>query len=216
MRHRKTRNFSLASNSSVLLYRVSSAFETPMPSGRTHDRITFWCLPAIAAITGWLTHSPALIVIVSLSFLVGGLMLGPDLDIHSVQYRRWGPLRWIWLPYRKALRHRSRLSHGPIIGTALRVIYLSAWIALFAFLTIEALNALWNAQLTWQNLRSPFRALMGYYLVEWLAVLIGLELGALSHSISDFLGSHVFHRRGYAQNRSTQNRSTQKRRKKHR
>jgi uncharacterized metal-binding protein len=182
-----------------------------MPSGRTHDRITVWCLPAIAAITAGLTRSPALTTIVSLSFLVGGLMLGPDLDIRSIQYRRWGPLRWIWLPYRKMLKHRSRLSHGPIIGTALRVIYLSAWLALFAFLTIEALNLWWNAQLTWQNLRSPFRALMGYYLVEWLAVLIGLELGALSHSISDFLGSHVFHRSHQAQKRRPQ-----KRRKKHR
>lgn len=177
-----------------------------MPSGRTHDRITLWCLPFIAALAGWLTRSPALTVIVSLSFLVGGLMLGPDLDIHSIQYRRWGLLRWIWLPYRKALKHRSGLSHGPIVGTALRVVYLSAWIALFAFLTIEVLNAVWNAQLTWQKLRSPFRALMGYYLIEWLAILIGLELGALSHSISDLLGSHVFHRKSHAKKRHKKHR----------
>ena len=64
-------------------------------------------------------------------------MLGPDLDIHSIQYRRWGPLRWIWLPYQKALKHRSQLSHGPIIGTAVRVMYLSVWIALFAIITVE-------------------------------------------------------------------------------
>ncbi len=117
-------------------------------------------------------------------------MLGPDLDIHSIQYKRWGPLRWIWLPYQTALHHRSKLSHGPIIGTALRVIYLSVWGALFALIAIELLNFVWNAQLTWQTLQTPFRYLIQRYFVEWMAIIVGLELGAMSHSASDVMGSH--------------------------
>ncbi len=166
-----------------------------MPSGRVHDQITYWCLPFIAGLTALFTRSPVLTAIVSLSFLVGGLMLGPDLDIHSVQYTRWGPLRWIWLPYQIAIKHRSKLSHGPIIGTALRVVYLSVWLALFTLVGIELLNFLWDAQLSWDLLRHPFRTLLKRYAMQWVAVLIGLELGSISHSISDTVGSYRVRRK---------------------
>ena len=162
-----------------------------MPSGHTHDRITFWCLPAVVIPTALITRSPVITSLVSGSYLIGGLMLGPDLDIHSVQYRRWGPLRWIWLPYQIAIKHRSPISHGPIIGTALRVIYLSFWLALFALLGIETLNLLWDAQLSWQTLRAPFRNLAQKYIIEWVAIVIGLEIGSISHSVSDSIGSYI-------------------------
>lgn len=118
-------------------------------------------------------------------------MLGPDLDIHSIQYKRWGPMRWIWLPYQRALKHRSRLSHGPIIGTALRVVYLAAWIALFAVILVFALNLLWDAQLAWQPLKAMFSYMLKRYRTEWLTLLLGLELGAISHFTSDILGSRI-------------------------
>jgi uncharacterized metal-binding protein len=160
-----------------------------MPSGRTHDRITLWCLPFVIGLSLLLSNSLALSTIVSLSFLVGGLMLGPDLDIHSIQYRRWGPIKGIWIPYRMALKHRSSLSHGPIVGTALRVIYLSLWIALCGIIAVELLNSVWDAQLTWQSISVTFNYLLKHYLTQWLAILIGLEVGAMSHSISDTIGS---------------------------
>ncbi len=166
-----------------------------MPSGRTHDKITLWCLPLIAGFAFLATNSLPLTMITALSFLVGGFMLGPDLDIRSIQYKRWGLLRWIWLPYQKTLRHRSRLSHGPIVGTALRVVYLAVWIALFTIAIAEILNLLWDAQLTWQNLSVTFRFLINHYLTEWLAILIGLELGAISHSVSDVIGSQIGRKR---------------------
>ena len=122
-------------------------------------------------------------------------MLGPDLDIHSIQYRRWGPLRWIWLPYQIAIKHRSHFSHGPVIGTALRIAYLSIWLALFAAIGIEVMNFVWDAQLSWQNLRTPFRYLLKKYLIEWLAIIVGLELGSLSHSVSDLVGSNFIRKK---------------------
>lgn len=177
-----------------------------MPSGRTHDRITFWCLPFVVGLTLCVTRSPALIVTVCLSFLVGGLMLGPDLDIHSIQYKRWGPIRGIWLPYRLALKHRSSLSHGPVIGTALRVVYLALWIALFAVMAIAVLNIFWDAQLTWQSLSITLNYLLKHYWVEWTSVLIGLEAGAMSHSISDTIGSYFVHQKRRKRNAARQNR----------
>ncbi|NJM98401.1 MAG: metal-binding protein [Phormidesmis sp. RL_2_1] len=161
-----------------------------MPSGRTHDQITLWCLPLVIGITYGLTRSPVITAITTIAYLVGGLMLGPDLDIHSIQYKRWGPIRWIWLPYQIALPHRSRFSHGPLIGTALRVIYLAVWIALLGLISVEILNALWDAQLSSSSLSNTFVYLINHYLTEWFAILIGLEIGAMSHSISDFMSSY--------------------------
>ncbi|MEL7332055.1 MAG: metal-binding protein [Cyanobacteria bacterium J06560_2] len=172
-----------------------------MPSGRTHDRITYWCLPFIIAPTAWFTRSPTITVIVTGSFLIGGLMMGPDLDIHSVQYRRWGLLRWIWLPYQIAIKHRSHWSHGPIIGTALRVVYLSVWLALFTIVGVETLNLVWDAQISLINLRDPFRALVRRYAVEWISILVGLELGSVSHAVSDTVGSYLVEQKSRRKNR---------------
>ncbi len=175
-----------------------------MPSGRTHDRITLRCLPFVVGATYLVTYSlesslagnldgtNSLVItaIVALAFLVGGFMLGPDLDIHSIQYKRWGLLRWIWLPYQKALKHRSALSHGPIIGTAIRVIYMGVWVGIFTLVLAIAFNALWDAQLTSRSILTTARHLGNQYITEWIAAIIGLELGAISHSVSDVVGSH--------------------------
>ena len=122
-------------------------------------------------------------------------MLGPDLDIRSVQYRRWGLLRWIWLPYQKALKHRSTLSHGPIIGTAIRVIYMGVWVGIFTTVFAIALNALWDAKLTPKSITDTLRYLGNHYIVEWIAIIIGLELGAISHSTSDTIGTRLVKRK---------------------
>ncbi|NET52662.1 MAG: metal-binding protein, partial [Merismopedia sp. SIO2A8] len=99
-----------------------------MPSGQTHDRITLWSLPVVSGLCVTLTKSSDLTLMLSAGFLFGGLMFGPDLDIYSRQFKRWGWLRWIWIPYQKSMRHRSVLSHGLLIGTTLRVVYLAIWI----------------------------------------------------------------------------------------
>ncbi|MBD2256278.1 metal-binding protein [Pseudanabaena sp. FACHB-2040] len=162
-----------------------------MPSGRTHDRITLWSLPLVVlaafriTLDGWLT------AIVCCGFLLGGWVFGPDLDIHSVQYKRWGWLRWIWLPYRGQLRHRSPYSHGPIIGTVVRVLYFSLWVALFSLLAISLLNYLGHTALTWNDLRTNLSQGLQRYWPQWLALLVGLELGALSHYTSDWLVSSL-------------------------
>lgn len=162
-----------------------------MPSGRTHDRITFWCLPLVIGVTLWVTRSPAIAAIVSITHLIGGLMLGPDLDIHSNQYKRWGPLRWIWLPYQIALPHRSHLSHGPLIGTALRVIYLSFWLSLFIVGSVEVISAIWKIELSFPGFQATYKTVFERYLSEWIAILVGLEIGAMSHSASDVIGSRL-------------------------
>lgn len=160
-----------------------------MPSGRTHDRITLWALPLVTGVTFWQTNSGNLTLLVVGGFLFGGLMFGPDLDIYSRPFQRWGFLRFIWLPYQKSLRHRSLLSHGPIIGTTLRVIYLAGLIAIAAVFALFVVEKLWNVQLNWQSLGETVTSTLTHYSTEFLALFLGLEVGAMSHSLSDWGGS---------------------------
>jgi uncharacterized metal-binding protein len=171
-----------------------------MPSGRTHDRITLWSLPIVAGIVFERTRNGSLTLAIVGGFLFSGLMFGPDLDVHSQQYKRWGLLRWIWLPYRKALKHRSVWSHGAIIGTLGRVIYLLVWLSLAAAVVI-GLGALayhilgwttdaWQLAQQWgMSVYQLVESSLRLHTPEWLGLAIGLEVGALSHSLSDWAGS---------------------------
>ncbi|HWW75088.1 MAG TPA: metal-binding protein, partial [Pyrinomonadaceae bacterium] len=109
-----------------------------MPSGKTHDMVTLvLAAPTFAAAWG-LTGSLALSVAATVAMLFGGLMFGPDLDIQSRQYTRWGVFRFLWLPYKVAFRHRSRWSHGIVFGTLIRVVYFAAVLTLVAWACVYA------------------------------------------------------------------------------
>lgn len=121
--------------------------------------------------------------------MFGGLMFGPDLDIYSRQYQRWGLLRWIWIPYQKSLRHRSFLSHGPIIGTTLRVLYLGSIAVIVAIVGLAIAQKLGNRSWSWQVWSETVGRSLTNHSTEFLALFLGLELGAMSHSLSDWSGS---------------------------
>ncbi len=169
-----------------------------MPSGQTHDRITIWALPFIAAVTFWQTRSSSMTLLITGGFLFGGLMFGPDLDIYSIQYQRWGYLRFIWLPYQKSLRHRSFLSHGPLIGTTLRVIYLCGIVTVVAIFILLIAEKLLNMNWSWHQVAENVLEIINLHSKEFLALFVGLELGAMSHSISDWSNSAYkrFQRKG--------------------
>jgi uncharacterized metal-binding protein len=104
-----------------------------MATGRTHDRTTL-----LVALPFGLLWGPVLggqgIAVATLAFLLGGLWLSPDLDTVSRATARWGPLRPLWWPYRRLLRHRSLLSHSPVLGSAGRLAYLLTVLALLRLL----------------------------------------------------------------------------------
>lgn len=167
-----------------------------MPSGITHDRITLWILPWVAGGTYSLTRNGELTLIVSSGFLFSGLMFGPDLDIYSLQYKRWGILRGIWLPYRQVMRHRSLFSHGPIIGTCLRVLYLLLLISILAVFVVAIAQLVWGFTWNWQQFaQQKSNLLTTQYLEELIGLFLGLELGAMSHSLSDWISSTYKYRR---------------------
>lgn len=160
-----------------------------MPSGQTHDRITIWALPFITGIAFWQTRSGNLTLLLAGGFLFGGLMFGPDLDIYSRQYQRWGWFRFIWLPYQKSLRHRSLFSHGPIIGTTLRVLYLCMLLGIAIAICLITAEILGLIAFTWEELGSQIQRSLSIYVAEFWSLLLGMELGAMSHSLSDWTNS---------------------------
>lgn len=104
-----------------------------MASGQQHDRATWWLAVPLALLC-WPWLGVAGVATAAGAFLFGGLWLSPDLDTLSRPSQRWGPLRWLWWPYRRWISHRAVWSHAPLIGTAGRLLYLGAWLALLSSL----------------------------------------------------------------------------------
>ncbi|WP_416671997.1 metal-binding protein [Egbenema bharatensis] len=160
-----------------------------MPSGRTHDRITLWTLPLVAGLVQVMVQRSTLTLMICGGFLFGGLMMGPDLDTHSIHYKRWGIFRWIWLPYRHSMRHRSSWFHGPIMGTTVRVLYLILWLGLVSLIGVATVNELTQIGWSWSQLGQFWLRQFYRYHLEMLALFAGLELGAFSHYTADWLVS---------------------------
>ena len=160
-----------------------------MPSGRTHDRVTLWSLPLIAGGTLFTTFRADLAFWVSGGFLFSGLIFGPDLDLYSFHYKRWGKLRWLWRPYQKAIKHRSIWSHGPIVGTIGRILYLSLWLGLVGLFYLGIAQLAGSKTYTGKELLGILHHSIESNLPVYIALFCGLELGAMSHYASDWLVS---------------------------
>ena len=125
-------------------------------------------------------------------------MFGPDLDIQSRQYTRWGVFRFLWFPYKVAFRHRSRWSHGIIFGTLIRVVYFTAVVTLITWAAVYVQAAfVAGAAPGWREIFGAWRAAEAYatsYGVDarvLASVLAGLWWGAASHTLTDVAWSLV-------------------------
>ncbi len=168
-----------------------------MPSGKTHDAITFLlALPAFA-VTNAVTRSVSAAAVVFVAFVFGGLMFGPDLDTVSKQYSRWFIFRFLWFPYRQFFKHRSRFSHGLILGALIRVIYFMGAVTLVVFIAAylyavysgRKLPAFAEIALVWQPVGNFVRTSFGEHFLVF--AFVGLWLGAASHTFTDLAGSFV-------------------------
>ncbi|AFZ46386.1 Protein of unknown function DUF2227, metal-binding protein [Cyanobacterium stanieri PCC 7202] len=177
-----------------------------MTSGKNHDRITWLCLPWIFIGTIIISKDLLTGFVVASGFLFSGLMFGPDLDIYSVQFKRWGYFKFIWLPYQKYLPHRSFFSHGFIIGTVIRSLYL-CFILLLLGIVLGAIALITFPQIwQWQQIIDNLTVIGEIYLKEIIALFIGLELGAMSHYLADIIDSWLKKRRKKKTTRKPQRR----------
>jgi uncharacterized metal-binding protein len=168
-----------------------------MPSGKTHDRITIVLAAPAAAATYIFTQSLEIAAIVAVGFLFGGVMFGPDLDTVSRPYSRWGFARVLWFPYRQFFRHRSRWSHGLIFGTMIRVIYFAGVLTICIggalILTAAAMGDAapgWSSiEYGWRSIGSTANEAAGFALIA--SLLIGMWLGAASHTLTDIAITYI-------------------------
>lgn len=171
-----------------------------MPTGRTHDAITWFLTPPVFYATWQLTHSWTDAALAAGAFAFAGLMFSGDLDLKSTQYHRWGLLRWIWKPYQLLVPHRSTLSHGITLGPAVRLAYLTAVVAgvawlVLAFLATKGVGPGAEDAFAWGWYRL---SLMKLGPKEWEAMgslLAGLWVGGASHTLADWAGSALKGRR---------------------
>jgi uncharacterized metal-binding protein len=140
-----------------------------MASGKNHDRGIYLATPIVLGV-GWHYWGLEIGSIAASAHFLGGLWLSPDLDLVSRPFLRWSILRFIWIPYQKFIPHRSPLSHAPVLGSLIRLLYLAMW-----------LSPLW---LLFPGLQQIQWAI-GW--AEAIAFLAGVELSALNHLLLDGL-----------------------------
>jgi uncharacterized metal-binding protein len=168
-----------------------------MPSGRTHDAITFLLAVPSAMAAYAATRSVASAVVTAAAFIFGGLMFGPDLDTVSRQYSRWWILRYLWFPYRHFFKHRSRFSHGLILGALIRVVYFMGVLTAIAFAATYTWAAYSGGKLpnfvefshVWRSAGDIIKSRAGENFL--LFIFLGLWLGAASHTFTDMAGSFI-------------------------
>lgn len=110
-----------------------------MADGKSHGRITLFLAVTITPVVTIATLSPEKAAMFAIGCLLG-LIVEPDLDVNHVteserkMIKVFGPLAYLWiglwLPYALIVPHRSILSHMPILGTAIRLVYLLGWLYL--------------------------------------------------------------------------------------
>ena len=161
-----------------------------MPSGKTHDKITV--VTAIAAVPVWWWESAtkdwAGLAVGLTAYFFSGFWLSDDLDTHSIAYKRWGVLRWLWWPYQKLVPHRSWVSHGIGFGPIFRVAYflVMLWVTmrgvLWGLLQVHipvsrdaVLGSFWGLTTDWTAAHPSWA----------MCALIGLVLGGVTHSVAD-------------------------------
>jgi uncharacterized metal-binding protein len=168
-----------------------------MPSGKTHDAITIILAVPAFVVAYAVTKSFSAATVVAVAFVFGGVMFGPDLDTVSRQYSRWLIFRFIWYPYRRFFKHRSRFSHGLILGALGRVVYFMGVLTTFAFAAVCVYAAYRGGKVpnlidfagVWQSIGALTRADLGEYFL--VTTFVGLWLGAASHTFTDMAGSFI-------------------------
>ena len=85
-------------------------------------------------------------------------------------------LGFLWWPYRRLIPHRSLWSHGPVLGTSVRLGVLLTW-CLISTMAIPALSP--------AMLLADLQQLMRQHPREVISLVMGLEGSAWIHLILD-------------------------------
>lgn len=170
-----------------------------MAKGKTHDTINIFALfLLILPLLSSIVKDLILLSVFTISYIFGTLFLSPDLDLkNTLPYKRWGKFSFIWLIYSKIIPHRSWLSHGFLIGTIFRILWLIVNIFLIGFIFVWLLHltimgdAVTAYLKTWNEIK--------WFCIDNKNIIIfsftGVMLSSLLHEMVDSLWSFIFKRR---------------------
>ncbi len=140
--------------------------------GKNHELVNVILLPPTLLVV-----PEEYIIPFGVGYLFGTFFLSPDIDLsYSRVSKRWGPLRIIWFPFQFIFKHRG-ISHFPLIGTFLRVGYLTL-IGLSVFYILSGLDA---------GITIKKETLLEYGLV----ILTGIAVADFIHIISDSITTRL-------------------------
>lgn len=162
-----------------------------MPDTATHDIITIVTAAAVVPCAWSLMpgHELGAALVVGGSHVISGLIFSPDLDVDSREYQRWGPLRFMWWPYKELIHHRNWLSHGLVVGPLLRLAYFitAIYLLLWVLLLLIAPFAGTNPAVVLADVRLSARQLVEEQRPLIVAFLLGFITGSAAHTIPDWL-----------------------------
>jgi len=138
-----------------------------MPDGKIHDNIAYITTPIVMALSAFFVNDFKCIAIITISYLFASLMFNGDLDTNSRPYNRWFIFKMIWIPYQLMFNHRSIFTHGIIIGTVIRLLYLG----IIPFIIIY--------------IKGNLDIITSIDLNIIILIFVGLELGSAAHTIAD-------------------------------
>jgi len=122
-------------------------------------------------------------------YLFSTFLFSPDLDLpFSKPSKRWGLARFLFAPIWFLSKHRG-ITHLPLFGTFLKLLYL---VALFLFLYFVLLGLLSLFSLKWEGLFSfdPFKFLEELFRrEESFFFVLGVATADLYHLVLDWLSS---------------------------
>ncbi len=154
-----------------------------MSSGKFHDRVTFCTIFPATFLFANFSGSLLSTLVFAVGYIFAGFMFGPDLDTKSCQYKRWGALRFIWIPYQKLGGHRSfaSQSHDSLFGPTIRLLYLLSLL----FLSLMVVSLLFR-----ENLFATVNDHFDRSLLQTSSLFIlGSWFGSLSHHLTDWADS---------------------------
>jgi uncharacterized metal-binding protein len=165
-----------------------------MPGARTHDSITILTAVGGAAAYWQYAPQPDLVhaTIFTGTYLFAGFACAGDLDIDSAQYRRWGPLRFLWFPYQKIVPHRSWISHGMIAGGLIRALYLALVFLSLAAMALVVYGQIQGAEAAQEMAQTQFDSLKTFvadYPTHIGFALAGFILAGTVHTLTDAIST---------------------------
>ena len=167
-----------------------------MPGARTHDFLT---LITVAAADGiYFTRVPhpntQMAALFTVAYVFAGYACAGDLDINSREYHRWGPLRFLWWPYRMMVPHRSRISHGLVLGGLIRIAYLAVITTVVFWTGMWAISRLGMHIDPSREVDTGWHSFFGFVHMHpgWSAALLtGFVLAGTTHSIADLISTGI-------------------------